>query len=57
MKLGEEFGAARQKMLTTLEGIFTFLSQNESIDRLDYIKRYYLEVAFVIIYSNSVSEV
>ena len=57
MKLGEEFGAARQKMLTTLEEIFTFLSQNESIDRLDYIKRYYLEVAFVIIYSNFVSEV
>lgn len=35
IKLGEEFGAARQQMLDTLEGIFNFLSQNESIDRYE----------------------
>lgn len=35
MRLGEEFGLARQKMLDTLDNIFTFLSQNESLDRYE----------------------
>eukprot|EP00088_Acartia_fossae_P041336 TRINITY_DN4324_c0_g1_i10.p1 TRINITY_DN4324_c0_g1~~TRINITY_DN4324_c0_g1_i10.p1 ORF type:complete len:378 (-),score=75.45 TRINITY_DN4324_c0_g1_i10:230-1363(-) len=35
IRLGEEYGEARQTMLQSLESIFTFLSQNESLDRYE----------------------
>jgi len=43
IRLGEEYGAARQQMLDTLNSIFTFLSHNEYLDRYEGPGEEYLD--------------